>query len=69
MDLCKSIKVLFRLGDARSAPEMIRANGAETTARIDALMSLPIKERSSVTLIGDEGVSGYDPPAQRRQEP
>jgi len=59
----RSITALFRRAEVvpGSAPAAA-ANKAATTARIDALMALPIKERSAVTMIGDEGVSGYNPP-------
>jgi hypothetical protein len=69
LSLWSLIKSLFhRAEPAPDTAETIAANRAATATRIDALMALPIKERSAVTLIGDEGVSGYNPPPQRRPD-
>ncbi|THD51245.1 hypothetical protein [Phenylobacterium sp.] len=63
------IKGLFGRGKvASNSVEAAAAKKAETTAHIDALMALPIRERPSVTLVGDEGVSGYNPPPRPRKD-
>jgi hypothetical protein len=65
----RSIKALLRGPEITpNQAETAAANRAEIATHIDALMALPIKERSSVTVIGDEGVSGYNPPRPRRPD-
>jgi hypothetical protein len=65
LTLWRSLKAFFHKAKvAAEAPDVALAERAETAAQIDALMSLPIKERSLVTVVGDEGVSGYNPAPQ-----
>jgi hypothetical protein len=61
-NLWTSIKALFRgPEDSIVSVDPAAAIKAENAARIDELMALPIKARSSVTVVGDDGVSGYNP--------
>src|SRR4051812_17870924 len=43
-------------------PDTTGGQGEALGLRIDALMALPIKSRSRVTVVGDSAVSGFDPP-------
>jgi hypothetical protein len=65
----RSIKNIFKRPAVVPDPALTAAaDKAETTARIDALMALPIKERSTITMVGDDGVSGYNPPPRQRSD-